>query len=114
MANLRQLLTEAGKATSRPAAFLVLGGFTGSWVVFEPETLDWHGIATLVTWAMTLFIQRAEHRDTQALQAKMDELIRASETARDHIAEIDDREPEEIERRRGSAQRPSKAKPSKR
>jgi len=114
MANLRQLLTEAGKATSRPAAFLVLGGFTGSWVVFEPETLDWHGIATLVTWAMTLFIQRAEHRDTQALQAKMDELIRASETARDHIAEIDDREPEEIERIRGSAQRPSKAKPSKR
>jgi low affinity Fe/Cu permease len=26
---------------------------------------------------MTLFIQRAEHRDTQAIQAKLDELLRA-------------------------------------
>ncbi|MDW6020275.1 hypothetical protein SAZ10_00700 [Mesorhizobium sp. BAC0120] len=28
---------------------------------------------------MTLFIQRAEHRDTQALQAKLDELLRQTE-----------------------------------
>ncbi|WP_246506703.1 low affinity iron permease family protein [Mesorhizobium silamurunense] len=27
---------------------------------------------------MTLLIQRAEHRDTQALQAKLDEFIRAT------------------------------------
>jgi len=81
-------------------------------VVSEPETLDWHGIATLVSWAMTLFIQRAEHRDTQALQAKLDELIRASDTARDDITEIDEREPEEIERIRGST-RPAKPAPAK-
>jgi low affinity Fe/Cu permease len=92
-----ELLTTIGTATSRPSAFLVLGGFTACWLIFEPETLDWHGIATLVTWAMTLLIQRAEHRDTQALQAKLDELLRASETARDSIAKIDDKEPEEIE-----------------
>ncbi|WP_348643222.1 low affinity iron permease family protein [Mesorhizobium sp. B2-1-3A] len=78
--------------------------------MFEPETLDWHGIATLVTWAMTLFIQRAEHRETQALQAKLDELIRASDAARDDIAEIDEREP--VERIRGST-RPAKPAPAK-
>jgi len=34
---------------------------------------------------MALLIQRAETRDTQALQAKMDELIRASEAAREGV-----------------------------
>jgi low affinity Fe/Cu permease len=52
---------------------------------------------------MTLLIQRAEHRDTQALQAKLDELIRATSAARDEVAEIDDKEPEEIEKERSAA-----------
>jgi low affinity Fe/Cu permease len=49
---------------------------------------------------MTLFIQRAEHRDTQALQAKIDELIRANGGAKDEITKIDEKEPEEIEQQR--------------
>ena len=32
------------------------------------ETFEWHAVATLATWGMTLVIQRAEHRDTQAIQ----------------------------------------------
>ncbi|TGV39245.1 hypothetical protein EN811_26635, partial [bacterium M00.F.Ca.ET.168.01.1.1] len=79
---------------------LILGGYTVAWFLFERETLDWHGAATLITWAMTLFIQRAEHRDTQALQAKLDELIKPNDKARNEIAEMDDKEPEEIERMR--------------
>ncbi|WP_366512013.1 low affinity iron permease family protein [Mesorhizobium sp.] len=58
----------------------------------------------MVTWAMTLFIQRAEHRDTQALQAKLDELIKANDKARNEIAGMDDKEPEEIERMRDVGQ----------
>ncbi|WP_348644037.1 low affinity iron permease family protein [Mesorhizobium sp. B4-1-3] len=54
---------------------------------------------------MTLLIQRAEHRDTQALQAKLDELIKANDEARNEIAEVDDKEPEEIEEMRGSGER---------
>jgi len=68
--------------------------------VVEPQTLNLHGAATLATWLMTLFIQRAEHRDTQAIQAKLDELIKASGGARNEIAEIDRKEPEEIEKQR--------------
>ncbi|TGV80145.1 hypothetical protein EN788_65340, partial [Mesorhizobium sp. M2D.F.Ca.ET.145.01.1.1] len=49
------------------------------------------------------FIQRAEHRDTQALQAKLDELIRATSSASDDVTEIDDKEPEEIEEERSAA-----------
>ncbi|MBZ9759723.1 low affinity iron permease family protein [Mesorhizobium sp. CA8] len=100
----REALTKVGTLTSRPAAFLILGGYTISWFVFERETLDWHGFATLITWAMTLLIQRAEHRDTQALQAKLDELIMATDKAHNEIAEIDDKEPEEIEEMRDSGE----------
>jgi low affinity Fe/Cu permease len=38
--------------------------------------LDWHAIATLATVLMTFFIQRAAHRDIQALHAKIDVLLR--------------------------------------
>jgi low affinity Fe/Cu permease len=47
-----------------------------------------------------LLIQRAEHRDTQAIQAKLDELIHADRGAKDELTHIDRQEPEEIERRR--------------
>jgi low affinity Fe/Cu permease len=49
---------------------------------------------------MTLFIQRAEHRDTQAIHAKLDELLRAESRARDELTELDKQEPEEIETQR--------------
>lgn len=94
------ILTILGTATARPAAFLILLGYAGLWLTFEKQTFDWHGFATLATWAMTLFIQRAEHRDTQALQAKLDELIRANSKAKDRMTRIDEEEPEEIERQR--------------
>jgi len=53
---------------------------------------------------MTLVIQRAEHRDTQALHAKLDELLRADRTARTELVKIDDEEPEVIEERRAADQ----------
>ena len=56
--------------------------------------------ATLATWAMTLVIQRVEHRDTQAIHAKLDEILHALSDARNEITKMDEEEPEEIERRR--------------
>ena len=94
------VLTHLGTAAARPWAFLILIGYIALWLVFEHETFDWHGFATMATWTMTLFIQRAEHRDTQALQAKLDELLRASAGAKDELTTIDEKEPEEIEWRR--------------
>ncbi|BCH33583.1 hypothetical protein MesoLjLc_55130 [Mesorhizobium sp. L-8-10] len=99
------ILTKLGTLTARPWAFLILIAYAVLWLTFERDSFDWHGFATLATWAMTLFIQRAEHRDTQALQAKLDELLRATGPARDELAQIDQQEPEEIERRRESEQR---------
>jgi low affinity Fe/Cu permease len=92
---LRPLLTNLGVLTSHRAAFAVVGVYAVSWWVFSPHTLEWHAVATLATLCMTLFIQRAEHRDTQAIHAKLDELLRAEGKARNDMTHMDDEEPEE-------------------
>ena len=49
---------------------------------------------------MTRVIQRAEHRDTQAIHAKLDELLKATNRANNDIMRIDDKDAEEVERER--------------
>lgn len=98
-------LTRLGMLTAHPLAFLVLAIFAILWLLFQPETMDWHGFATLATLFMTLVIQRAEHRDTQALHGKLDELLRAESHARSSLTKLDDEQPEEIERQRKQAKK---------
>ena len=93
----QSLLTQLGTWTARPWAFLVVAMYTIGWLILSRETLEWHGVATIATWSMTLFIQRAEHRDTQAIHAKLDELLYAHGEARNEITRMDEKEPEEIE-----------------
>jgi low affinity Fe/Cu permease len=52
---------------------------------------------------MTLFIQCSEHRDTQAIQAKLDELLRTQGKARNDLTKVDDQQPEQIETYRDRA-----------
>jgi Low affinity iron permease len=52
---------------------------------------------------MTLLIQRAEHRDTQAIHAKLDELLSADAQARTELGSLDQEEPEDIKRKRDMA-----------
>jgi low affinity Fe/Cu permease len=67
------------------------------WLTFEPGDFGWHGVATIATLLMTLFIQRSEHRDTQAIHAKLDELLRVNGDARNELTNLDERQPEPIE-----------------
>jgi low affinity Fe/Cu permease len=101
---ITSVLTSIGTLTARPAAFVVLLVYAVLWAIFDRESLNLHGLATLCTWAMTLFIQRAEHRDTQAIHAKLDEILRSSDSA-SNITRIDDEEPEDIEKERIERQR---------
>jgi len=48
--------------------------------------------------SMTLVIQRAEHRDTEAIHAKLDELLQADSAANNKVMRIDDKDAEEVER----------------
>jgi low affinity Fe/Cu permease len=73
---VRHRLTRLGELAAHPAAFGVVAIYAAAWFLFSPNTFGWGAIATLATWMMTLFITRTEHRDTQAIQAKLDELLR--------------------------------------
>jgi low affinity Fe/Cu permease len=102
---VRQVLTLLGTVAASPWAFTTVAVYAVLWLIFDPGSFNWHGIATLATWCMTLFIQRGEHRDTQALHAKLDELLKTHSAASSKLTRIDEEEPEEIERYRGHAKR---------
>jgi low affinity Fe/Cu permease len=97
---IRRMITRLGVYTASPIAFGVLLAYAALWFAFERSTFDWHAIAVLATWFMTLVIQRAEHRDTQAIHAKLDEILHAMGEARNELTKLDEEEPEEIEKKR--------------
>jgi low affinity Fe/Cu permease len=102
---IRNWLTGLGVVTARPVTFAIVPLYAVLWFLFQRDTFDWHAIATLATWFMTLLIQRAEHRDTQAIHAKLDELLRVHGEARNELMRLDREEPEDIERQREQQQR---------
>ena len=53
---IRQIVTRLGVLTSHPASFVIIGIYALCWAFLSPDSLDWHGVATLATWLMTLFI----------------------------------------------------------
>lgn len=97
---IRRALTQLGVLAAHPIAFLLVAAFAAFWYVLSRETFDLHGVATLATLVIGLLIQRSEHRDTQAIHAKLDALIKAQPNASNSIVAIDKEQPEDIERHR--------------
>jgi low affinity Fe/Cu permease len=96
---VRGWLTQIGVLTSRPVAFAIFVAYATAWLVLG-DGLKWHSIAVMATWGMTLVIQRAEHRDTQAIHAKLDELLKAVGDADKDVMDIDDKDAEDVEKER--------------
>jgi low affinity Fe/Cu permease len=67
-----------------------LFGFSDTWqLVINTGT-------TIVTFLMVFLIQNTQNRDTQALQLKIDELIRVTERARNRLISLEDLTEEEL------------------
>jgi low affinity Fe/Cu permease len=96
-ASFNRALTNAGSWLSRPEPVVAVGVYIGLWLIFDRESFNWQAVASIATLLMTLFIQRSEHRDTQAIHAKLDELLRAQGDAKKGLTTLDDEEPEQIE-----------------
>jgi low affinity Fe/Cu permease len=90
----------------QPAAFVIAVALILLWIVTGP-LFGWsdtwqlvvNTATTIVTFLMVFLIQNSQNRDAAAIQAKLDELIRAVHDARNEFIGIEhktDREIEEI------------------
>lgn len=98
--------------TGRPGAFILALLVIVAWALTGPLfhfSDTWQLVintgTTIVTFLMVFLIQATQNRDTQALQLKLDELIRAMRGARNSLLNLEDISDEELEQLRASFNR---------
>ena len=73
-----------------------LFGFSDTWqLVVNTAT-------TIITFLMVFLIQNTQNRDTEAIQIKLDELIRATQGAHNALLHLEEMDDEQVERYRAS------------
>ena len=75
-----------------------LFGFSDTWqLVINTAT-------TVITFLMVFLIQSTQNRDTEAIQMKLDELIRATKGARNSLMDLEELEEDKVEEFRAKYQ----------
>jgi low affinity Fe/Cu permease len=101
--------------TGRPVAFVICLGLVLAWAISGPLfsfSDTWQLVintsTTIVTFLMVFLIQNTQNRDNSALQAKLDELIRVSDSDNKFIG-IEHLTDEELEMILAEVERQAKA-----
>ena len=92
-------------AIGTPIAFAIAVGAVILWAVLGPAfdySDSWQLVintaTTIITFLVVFMIQNTQNRDSKALHLKLDELIRAVESARNRMVDIEDLPDEELAR----------------
>ncbi|MBA2291214.1 MAG: low affinity iron permease family protein [Gemmatimonadales bacterium] len=104
------------RATGHPLAFGIAAGTILVWAVTGPMFAfsdTWQLVintgTTIVTFLMVFLIQNTQNRDSEALQIKIDELIRCVDGAQEALMDLEEMEEKEIRQIRGRYQRLAEA-----
>jgi low affinity Fe/Cu permease len=109
----RPLFTRFARSTSliagQPAAFLLAVALVAVWALTGPYfrySTDWQLVintgTTIITFLMVFLIQNTQNRDSEAMQVKLDELIRAMEGAHNALLDLEELEEKDLSKIRGN------------